>query len=211
MSFIRNQNYFPPYESPLEDLFALNLDKYLAEGVSISKQIEVESFCGVFRLDFVASASGQRSVAFECDGKEYHDESRDEWRDALVLGATNLGAIYRFQGPALFHHMEDCLYLLAQWERHLFSDRGHANLARLASPKAITTGGNLSFSGALLMYPPDTSSGQFLTKIERHVIEAPAGCRSFLKTALKYAKSSGMTDLDKIRARYLQGIGLEKI
>ena len=55
MSLLENRNYLPPYESPLEDLFALNFDKYLAEGVTVTKQVEVKTFCGAYRLDFVAS------------------------------------------------------------------------------------------------------------------------------------------------------------
>ena len=158
-----------------------------------------------------SSIDARRSVAFECDGIEYHDESRDEWRDAVILGATSLKAIFRFQGSALFYHMEDCLYLLAQWERHLFSERGYMNLERLASSTALATGRNLSFDGALVIYPPNDSTGPFLTRIDRHVIEVPPGSRSFLKTALKYAKDSGMTNLDQIRARYSQGVGLDEV
>jgi very-short-patch-repair endonuclease len=205
MSLIGNQNYLPPYESPLEDSFALTLDKYLADKVGIAKQVEVQTFCGRYRLDFVASADGDRSVALECDGEDYHDQDRDEWRDALILDATNLRAIYRFQGPALFYHIEDCLYLLARWERHVFSDRARTNLARLASESAIRAADQISFTGVMLIYPNKESfSGPFVTRIERHVIEAPPGSRSFLKAILEYAKRSGLTDLDEIRTRHLQ-------
>ncbi len=205
MSLIGNQNYLPPYESPLEESFALTLDKYLADEVRIAKQVEVQTLCGGYRLDFVASCEGHPSVAFECDGEDYHDQDRDEWRDALILDATNLQAIYRFQGSALFYHMEDCLYVLARWERHLFSDRGRTILAQLATKSASRAADRISFSGALLYYQDDdASSGLYVARIERHVIEAPPGCRSFLKSILEYAKRSGLTDLDEIRAQHLQ-------
>lgn len=209
-SIIGNRNYSPPYESPLEDLFALNLDKYLAADARISPQVEVQTFCGTYRLDFVGASGDGRSVAFECDGTEYHSLDRDEWRDAVILGATNLGAIYRFQGPALFYHMEDCLYLLSRWEPRLFSERGQINLERLTTPTALRAGQCPHFTGELLIYPPRDSSGPFLTKIERHVIEPPKGCVSFLSSALKYARRSGLSNLDEIRARHLEGIGMEE-
>ena len=206
MSAFQSTTYEPPYESPMEDLFALNLDKYLAEGVNVTKQTEVQTFCGMYRLDFVASLAGHPKVAFECDGKDYHDQSRDEWRDALILDAANIKAIYRFPDAALFYHTEDCIYLLSRWEPHLFSDRGHANLGRLASQAAQNAGENPDFGGAMLFYhDPDGSSETFVTKIERHVIAPPPGCRSFLKDILAFAKRSGLADLDEIRARHLKG------
>lgn len=207
MPLLGNQNYSPPYESELEELFASNLDKYLADGVKITKQVEVQTFCGVRRLDFVASNAGQRSVAFECDGTEFHDESRDEWRDAIILDATGYEAIYRFPGPLLYHHMEDCLYLLAKWESHLFSDRGLKNLELLASPEAKAR--RVSFSGALLIYASE--SGLFCRRIGRNVLQAPTGCISHLKTILNYAKRSGLNNLDTIIEKYRQGIGLDEV
>jgi hypothetical protein len=203
--------YLPPYESPLEDLFAYNLDKYVAAQAKISKQKEVQTFCGDFRLDFVATSANGRSVGIECDGTEFHDESRDEWRDAMILGSIGLSAIYRFQGPALFYHMEDCLYVLSQWEPHIFSERGRINLKILASDTARKAGESLYFTGELLRYPPRDSSGPFFTRITRNVIEAPKDCHSFLKTILTYGKRSGLTNLDDIIARYRSGVGLEEV
>jgi len=75
--------YDPPYESPLEDLFAWNAVKYLGETVAFDKQVEVDTICGKFRLDFLA-VSPESRVAFECDGVEYHEPRRDEWRDAMI-------------------------------------------------------------------------------------------------------------------------------
>jgi hypothetical protein len=203
--------YHPPYDSPLEDLFAYNLDKYLAEKAKLSTQVEVKTFCGDYRSDFVATPHGGRPVAIECDGKEFHDESRDEWRDAMILGATGLAAIYRFPGGALHYHMEDCLYLLSRWEPGLFNERGRVNLERLATPPALKAGRRPNFAGELLVYLPRESSGPFLTRITRNVIEAPKGCSSFLKTVLTYAKRSGLTNLDEIIARYRSGVGLDQV
>jgi hypothetical protein len=203
--------YRPPYDSPLEDWFAYNLDKYLSDETKFATQVEVKTFCGEYRLDFVATPFAGRSVAIECDGKEFHDESRDEWRDAMILGATDFAAIYRFQGAALHYHIHDCLYLLSRWEPGIFNERGRINLERLATPPALRAGARPNFSGELLVYPPEESSGPYLTRIARNVIEAPKGSRSFLKTALTYGRRSGLTNLDEIIAHYRSGVGLEEV
>ena len=76
--------YDPPYESPLEDTFARGLSKFLRPGTNLEKQVEVTTICGDFRLDFVATTMAGRRVAYECDGAEFHDAQRDEWRDSVV-------------------------------------------------------------------------------------------------------------------------------
>jgi hypothetical protein len=162
-------------------------------------------------LDFVATPHGGRRVAVECDEKEFHDESRDEWRDAMILGAIGLAAIYRFPGGALHYHTEDCLYLLSRWEPGIFNERGRTKLERLATLPALRAGKRPNFAGELLVYPPRESSGPFLTRIARNVIEAPRGSRSFLTTALTYGRRSGLNNLDDIIARYKSGIGLEEV
>jgi len=124
----------PPYESPLEEEFAWNIVKYLRNDVTFEKQVEVDTICGRFRIDFVCR--GTMRIGFECDGQEYHDKCRDEWRDAMILGDDQLDVIFRLRGQDLHYHMTDCLYLLSRWEPSIFSGRGHGNLAQLASPRA---------------------------------------------------------------------------
>jgi hypothetical protein len=93
--------YDPPYESPLEDSFAWNLSKHLRRDTRLEKQVVVSTVCGAFRMDFVAtSAAGQR-IAFECDGAEFHEFRRDEWRDAMILGGGGADSIIRLEGAIL--------------------------------------------------------------------------------------------------------------
>lgn len=79
--------YQPPYDSPIEDAFAYYfVMKYAAEDVDLTTQVEASTICGKFRLDFVLCAREGFRAGVECDGKDFHNPSRDEWRDAMILG-----------------------------------------------------------------------------------------------------------------------------
>src|SRR5689334_10635520 len=84
-------------ESPLEEQFIQSLEKYLNPRSDIIPQYEVQTILGKYRLDFVVALDGHL-IGFECDGKEYHDAFRDEWRDALILHTKEIETIYRFRG-----------------------------------------------------------------------------------------------------------------
>ena len=124
------------YDSPLESKFVWGLLGYLHPDVELESQVPIDTICGRFRLDFVAR-HGNRRVAFECDGKEYHDERRDEWRDAMILGAEAVDVIYHFRGRDLTYYINDCLFLASQWEPDIFSSNGYLQLKELASEKAL--------------------------------------------------------------------------
>jgi len=203
MSLLETLKYLPQSDSKLEDLFAYNLDKYLSGDVKLLQQVEVSTICGKYKLDFVAKVSTGRLVAFECDGAEFHDARRDEWRDAMILGEGQISVIYRFPGSALFYHMEDCLYFLSRWESHLFSPRGLANLKKLASATALNADKARSFDRVFVIYKPSESFGPYMMTLERHTINTPLGKRSFLKHAFEFAQSSGISDLDRIMEQHL--------
>jgi hypothetical protein len=122
--------YEPPYDSPIEDTFAWNLVKYVSPSAQLTPQVDVRTERGLFRLDFVLSKSRYR-VGFECDGKEFHDAERDEWRDAVVLGERHIDVMYRLQGHDIHYNVEACLYLISHWERALFRDDARINLKQL--------------------------------------------------------------------------------
>jgi very-short-patch-repair endonuclease len=119
--------YEPPYDSPIEDIFAYHLDKYLPPDAIVNRQVEVTTQCGTFRIDFVCDA-GERTVAFECDGAQYHDKARDEWRDALIMASGRVNALYRIMGQHILHQIDRAMYLISRSERNLFSARGRRNL-----------------------------------------------------------------------------------
>src|SRR5437868_6129943 len=73
------------FESPIEREFGLALQKYISPGVELLQQLDLPTPWANFRADF-ALRLGDRVVVLECDGAEFHDPSRDEWRDAAILG-----------------------------------------------------------------------------------------------------------------------------
>jgi hypothetical protein len=109
-------------ESPLEELFIENLEKYLSPKTEIIPQFEIETIAGKFRLDFLLTVNNKK-IAFECDGAEFHDEWKDEWRDSLILGTGEIDIIYRFRGKDLFTFLNDCIYLIYHFDKDLFNDR----------------------------------------------------------------------------------------
>ena len=100
----------------------------------------------LFTFDFVIEApvtdasgavTGMRRVAFEIGGaRGLREHERQLRRDASALASGATDAIYRLRGSDLLDHMEDVLYLVAQWDPELFSRRGQINLKTLASPEA---------------------------------------------------------------------------
>jgi hypothetical protein len=109
-------------ESPLEEMFIHKFEKYLAPDVAIFPQFEVPTIAGTFRLDFLLTIADKK-IAFECDGKEFHNEFRDEFRDGLILGTGTIDAIYRFRGKDLHTFLDDCIYLIYHFDKELFNNR----------------------------------------------------------------------------------------
>lgn len=109
-------------ESPLEEMFIERLEKYLFSWLTITAQYEVETIAGKFRLDFVIIIDNKK-IAFECDGEEYHDAFRDEFRDGLILGSGQVDIIYRFRGKDIYTFLDDCIYLIYHFDNELFNNR----------------------------------------------------------------------------------------
>jgi very-short-patch-repair endonuclease len=120
------------FESPIEERLWAVLEPVISPDVRAETQVSVTTQWGVFRLDFMLQASTER-VAIECDGAEFHDRRRDEWRDSAVLGTRGASTVYRLPGWAITHRPEDCLYFLARHDGWLFSDRGRNKVERSVS------------------------------------------------------------------------------
>ena len=134
--------YDPPYERPLEDEFAWHLIKYLRPIAGLRYQVKVETPCTHAWVDFVVE-HGARRIGFEIGSLEEEigddtspDEDGERYRDALVIGSGALDVLYRFRAADLLYRPHDALYLTAQWDPTLFSERGQINLHTLASPEA---------------------------------------------------------------------------
>lgn len=206
--------YEPPYNSPIEDIFAYNVEKYFRPEIDFQRQVEVHTICGRFVIDFVAHCGSQK-VAFECDGKEYHEASRDEWRDAMILGAKAIDAIYHFQGKDLYYHIEDCLYIISKWNPELFSIRGLSNLQTLASDtvqeRILSCEPPKEEARILLAYPlySQREVTYSYLKIVRRVQNVPEGKRSFWQYIFTFAKQSGGGNLDELIEKYRNDFKVE--
>jgi len=107
-------------ESPIEEIFARECPKYLDSGVSLECQVGVKTRHERFRIDFVLEGV----VAVECDGQDFHNFFRDEFRDAILLGEKHFLTIYHFRGRDLTYYPEDCIWLISLEYPGLFSERG---------------------------------------------------------------------------------------
>lgn len=120
-------DYKPPYDSPIEDLFAWHCQKHLSTNVRFDSQVNVQTQHGLLRIDFVLDGR----VAVECDGRDFHEDLRDEIRDAVLLGEGHFKTVYHFRGCDITYHPDDCIWLMSKLNPELFSERGRLHLERL--------------------------------------------------------------------------------
>ena len=138
----------PPYRGALQDELAWHLVKYLPETARLlsEHEVEVQTATGpaVYTRDFVvelpsgpAPGAPLRRVAFELsDSRSLRDHDLRLRRDATLLAAGAVDAVFRLRGSDLMGAMEDVLFLASVWDPMLFSERGRINLRTLASAEA---------------------------------------------------------------------------
>lgn len=185
------------YDSPIEFLFAQHLKKYLHPAAKLLRQVEVTTICGTFRLDFVLEISKQR-IALECDGEEYHDARRDEFRDAMILGAGAVDSIYRLRGRDIYYSPGECLFIISRWNPELFSEAGIVSIER--GSKFDLDSFVLETDGLRVIAPYLDESTETLWDIdvERRLLRDPPGIRSFWRSIYNYAIEKGGGDLDEL-------------
>jgi len=76
-------------------------------------------------------------ISFECDGKQFHDRWRDEWRDAITLGEGHVDVVYRLRGHDICFNVSDCLFLISHWEPEMFTVAGRLNLRSLVCSEKL--------------------------------------------------------------------------
>lgn len=114
---------FSACDSPIETFFYRELQKLIVQENTILRQVECRTEVGTFRPDFIVS--GNRVLGFECDGKEFHEDTkRDAFRDKALIQAGWADRIYRIRGRDIHFHIHDALDLIAAEEPWLFSGRG---------------------------------------------------------------------------------------
>lgn len=192
------QLYEPPYDSPIEDILAYNLLKYIRPDVVLRRQVEVATKAGTFRLDFVLEGNGV-SIGLECDGEEFHDPWRDEWRDAMILGSAKMDDILRIPGKHICGRPSICIYRIAEWYHEFFTDHGQTNIETLARAEAEAVDeayghphGNLDFHG-------EEGKQRILGMVR---LERRAQSPHYLAKLLAFAKASSHTTLDAIIEEY---------
>jgi hypothetical protein len=188
-------------ESPLEEDFAYHLTKYLDTTISLIPQHEVSTICGTFRIDFVAQGPAGL-IGFECDGKDFHERDRDEWRDAMILGTKSVDAIYRLRGSDIYYHIEDIIYIIARWNTELFSQRGLLNLQTLASDEAKNGIEEAPKSIAMVFYRDEEKSSQVEICIERRSLNSGSYKRQFWEAAYRFACEVGGGKLEEVMTQY---------
>ncbi len=107
------------FESPIETAFFDAIWPVIDFDVWLYPQVTLKTPVGEFRVDLVAKIRNC-CVVFECDGRQWHDRLRDEFRDAAILNHCDISAIYRLRGTDIHRDVETCLSILATWEEDLF-------------------------------------------------------------------------------------------
>jgi hypothetical protein len=183
-----------PTDSPIEDLMFKSLVPLLSIDVKMDTQVEAQTHRGLFRLDIVLTLNAKR-VAIECDGAEFHDGRRDEWRDACLMGDGMVDEIYRVRGEDIIYRMPDVLLVMARWMPALFSDRGRNRIECDATGRAAEVL-HIQNDGALAVVGYDDHTRLV---VERRGSELPG---AFWRTAYRISKSYAPMSLDKMLAQY---------
>lgn len=190
--------YEPPYDGAVQDEFAWHLVKYLHPDAVVQSEVEIETKAALFAVDFVVTLdtertpeteAGVRRIGFECGGgRNLRDHQRRLRRDATIIGSTGpdgkplLDALYRLRGSDLLDHMEDCLYLIQQWETgapvNVFSEKGRAQLHKLASREALDLRLRPEQAAAMVLYEIDPEQEEYFS--ERHLWHAANGTKPFI-------------------------------
>jgi len=187
--------YEPPYDGALQDEFAWHAVKHLHEDALLLPEatLEAETPHGraLFSVDFVieAEAAGlRRRIAVECGGtRSLRDHQRRLRRDAALVASGVVDAVYRLRGSDVLDHIDDCLYLLAEWEAaagagtHVpdaFSERGRINLSTLATREAKNLRLRPEQAAALVTYEIDPEREEYFS--ERHLWHAANGVAPFV-------------------------------
>ena len=127
------------FNSPIENKFYAYFSKFINKENVLMSQYRIDSPVGFFLIDFVICHQNYGFVGFECDGKDFHDEDRDEWRDAAILGFSNIDTIFRIRGCDIKYNIYDVLYVIYSHIPKAFSKIGKSCILKNASYSALKT------------------------------------------------------------------------
>jgi len=99
-----------------------------------------------------AAASGDRTIS-DANTAGFAGEVTD-----AEITDAEIDVLYCLRSNDIIHRLADVLYLVAQWEPMLFSDRGRTNLERLASPEARAATVRATDRDVTLAYTDDSAT-----------------------------------------------------
>ena len=192
--------YRPPYDSPIEDAFAMHYTAHAPSSITFEAQVHVSTICGLFILDFLITTQTGLRIAIECDGKEFHNESRDEWRDAMILGGNHVDAVYRLRGSDIHYSLEDLMCLLCRLEPTIFDERSVRKLKSLASEETLETPIDAEHDIYSVRFPHEHEMGFMRIEVRRKDVQM--GIRKFWKTAHAFGLDNIGMSLDTLIHKY---------
>ena len=108
-------------ESPIEEMVFDHLFKFKNENAELIPQKTIKTVSGNFRPDIILKL-GKKEISIECDGEKYHqDEYYDEWRDALILVASEIESIFRLKGKNIYTDLNNIIFYIASKEPDFFN------------------------------------------------------------------------------------------
>ncbi len=197
-------------ESPIEEMLLHTLHKHLRDDVCLQMQVETNTICGIFRLDFLLSTDTLK-IGIECDGKEFHkNRLRDEWRDAMILGANHADEIVRIDGSAIHYGVDSCVFVLSAWYPAMFTERSLTVLKSIATAQLPNESVDriLSESTDSHAFIPvvgdDGESRIHGAMMNRYFRNPPFGKREFILKFYEYALEQGGGNLDILMDRHFE-------
>lgn len=125
-----------PFESPIEEALFFGIYQHLAhEFVTVETQRTFRTAVGNFRVDILLTLDGSYRIAIECDGRYFHNELSDQFRDSALLIEESVNEVIRFRGRDIVFHPKDCAAILAELIPLAFSERGRAVCRSVCSEK----------------------------------------------------------------------------
>jgi hypothetical protein len=192
--------FSPPYDSPIEEIFAREFSRWASSLVDLQSQVHVQTVCGLFILDFVIISPDGVRIAVECDGKEFHEESRDEWRDAMILGGDHVDEVFRLRGADIHYRIDDLIHLLSIIHPDLFDERTRLGISGMASQAALDARICADDSIYTIRYPNEFRDAFLRMEVRKK--EVVEGTRPFWLTAYQFALEHAPVGIDDIISLY---------
>ncbi len=205
----------PDLESPIEKLFASKIEPLLLHDIELQHQVNIKTLCGTFRLDFMIVINQSQVIAIECDGENYHDSWRDQWRDTLILATKKINQIYRIRGTDIYKHRYDYLYSLFRFHPEIFTAESasiiehgaNMRLPDLALLPEVPHCESIDYSKVYYSSDEDeydrvvSESYDSYQLVVRHGVNK-YGIEPFGKELYQYAKENSHLPLDEIIEKY---------